>query len=83
MEAATEIITILKNCHCSQETHGLARQFDIEETSGANNCHKPIDSKCHIPAKHPIYTILLIFTTIMWNIYYLYFTNETINAQRD
>lgn len=83
MEVVTEII-ILKNPHCSsQETHGLARQAESEETTGANNCHALSDSKCHMPAKHLIYTILLIFTTILWNRYDFHFTNETINAYRD
>ena len=81
MEAVAKII--LKNHPCSQEIHGLARLVDTEETTGVTNCHNLSDSKCHIPAKHLIYTILLIFTTILWNMYYLHITNETINAQRD
>lgn len=60
MGAVAEIITILKNCHCSQDTQGLATQADREESTGANNCHKPGDSKHPIPAKHLIYTVLLI-----------------------
>lgn len=83
MGAVAEIITILKNCHCSQDTQGLATQADREESTGANNCHKPGDSKHPIPAKHLIYTVLLIFTTTLWNIYYLNFTKETIKAQGD
>lgn len=67
----------------SQETHGLARQADTKETTGANNCRAPSDSKCHMPAELLVYTILLIFTTILWNRYDFHFTNETINAQRD
>lgn len=84
MGAVAKIITILKNCNCSQDTPGLIRQADIEETTGANNCHKQNDSKCHLPAKHLIYTTSLIFTATLWNVcYYLCFTKEAIKAVRD
>ena len=51
MGAVAKIITILKSNHCSQDTHGLARQTDMKETTGANNCHKQGDSKHGIPAQ--------------------------------
>ena len=43
--AVTEKIPILKNCRCSQGTHGLARQVDTEETRGPNHSHKPSNSE--------------------------------------
>ena len=68
MGAVAEIITILKHYHCSQDTHGLARQADMKETTGANNCHKQGDSKHGIPAQfiHSVMSDSVTPWTVAW-----------------